>query len=217
MPRTINAKTRITSVRDYVTSGDSLRTVSKRNGISSETLRRFLGDKVRKNSNNNLVTSGREVIAALPIKKKRAAKNGSFPNSNLRWTSEEDELLREAVLNDFTVKETVQLIGRTNAAIMCRKHDLMENGFIENIRFKNPEKIVPSRRSKNLVLESPVISNQNVSNDVDDKIISHNPLVQNSEPIEGPSLRELAEIVKDFGVNINMTVTSGGTVIKIHN
>jgi transposase-like protein len=216
MPRTINAKTRVSAVKDYVTSGDPLRVVSERHGISSETLRRFLGNKIRKNKRGRPVTKGvtKGVMSIpFPTVRKRSGKDETRPNANRRWSSAEDELLRDAVLGNFTVEETVDLLGRTGAAVTTRKHILLENGFINEKRFKTPEGITRPRRTHeeieedlpNLIKVAPV-----------EKMISPDHMIP-SLGVEGPTLRELAEIVKDFGVNIHMTVTTGGTVIKIHN
>lgn len=192
--------------------------VSERHGISSETLRRFLGDKVRKALKGRPVTKSKGVMSIpFPTVRKRSGKDATRPNANRRWSRAEDELLRDAVLGNFTVEETVDLLGRTGAAITTRKHILLENGFINEKRFKTPEGITRPRRTQeeiekdlqNSFVAAPVAA-------LEEKTTSSEPVIP-SLTVEGPTLRELAEIVKDFGVNINMTVTTGGTVIKIHN
>jgi transposase-like protein len=219
MPRTIDAKTRVSAVKDYVTSGDPLRVVSERHGISSETLRRFLGDKVRKALKGRPVTKSKGVMSIpFPSVRKRSGKDATRPNANRRWSHSEDELLRDAVLGNFTVEETVDLLGRTGAAITTRKHILLENGFINEKRFKTPEGITRTRRTQEEI-------ERDLQNSFSADSVAVSPEETMSSPVtaipsltvEGPTLRELAEIVKDFGVNINMTVTQGGTVIKIHN
>lgn len=214
MPRTIDAKTRVSAVKDYVTSGDPLRVVSERHGISSETLRRFLGDKVRKALKGRPVTKSKGVMSIpFPTVRKRSGKDATRPNANRRWSRAEDELLRDAVLGNFTVEETVDLLGRTGAAITTRKHILLENGFINEKRFKTPEGITRPRRTQEEIEKD--LQNSFVAAP-EEKTTSPETAIP-SLTVEGPTLRELAEIVKDFGVNINMTVTTGGTVIKIHN
>jgi transposase-like protein len=152
MPRTIDIKTRVSAVKDYVTSGEPLRVVAERHGISSETLRRFLGDKVRKGKKGRPVAVAKGVISipfpASASVKKRSKKDPNLPNANRRWTRSEDELLRDAVLGNFTVEETVELLGRTGAAVTTRKHILLDNGFINEKRFKTPEGITRTRRTQ---------------------------------------------------------------------
>ncbi len=222
MPRTIDVKTRVSAVKDYVTSGEPLRVVAERHGISSETLRRFLGDKVRKGKKGRPVAVAKGVISipfpASASVKKRSKKDPNRPNANRRWTRAEDELLRDAVLGNFTVEETVELLGRTGAAVTTRKHILLDNGFINEKRFKTPEGITRTRRTQEEI-------ERDLQNSFSAASVAVAPEETMSSPesaipslsVEGPTLRELAEIVKDFGVNINMTVTQGGTVIKIHN
>ncbi len=192
--------------------------VSERHGISSETLRRFLGDKVRKALKGRPVTKSKGVMSIpFPSVRKRSGKDATRPNANRRWSRAEDELLRDAVLGNFTVEETVDLLGRTGAAITTRKHILLENGFIDEKRFKTPEGITRTRRTQEEIEKD--LQNSFVAPPVaapEEKTTSSEPVIP-SLTVEGPTLRELAEIVKDFGVNINMTVTQGGTVIKIHN
>lgn len=209
MPKTIDAKTRVNAVKDYVTSGDSLREVSERHGISAETLRRFLGNKVRR----SVIPSN--VVASKP---QRTKKDVSRPNANRRWTIQEDELLRDAVFGNFTVEETMDLLGRTKAGVTTRKHVLLENGFLNEKRFKVPEGITRNRR-KNIVLfpqteTKPETTQETVSQE---EPTSTSSVSVPSITVESPSLRELAGLVQEFGVSIDMTVSSAGTVIRMHN
>jgi len=205
MPKTIDAKTRVNAVKDYVTSGDSLREVSERHGISPETLRRFLGNKVRR----SVIPSN-----AKEDKPQRTKKDVSRPNANRRWTIQEDELLRDAVFGNFTVEETMDLLGRTKAGVTTRKHVLLENGFLDEKRFKVPEGITRNRR-KNIVLPGQTETvNETVSQE---EPTSTSSVSVPSITVESPSLRELAGLVQEFGVSIDMTVSSAGTVIRMHN
>ena len=52
MRRSISVKTRLSAVNDYVRYGKSLREVSQKHGVSVDTIRRWLGDSVRKVQKN---------------------------------------------------------------------------------------------------------------------------------------------------------------------
>lgn len=198
MARKISAKDRVSAVKDYMTSGETLRAVAARHGMSAETLRRFVGDKAKKRKNRVHNPS----VLTLPFRKERASKDTTQPNSNRRWSSTDDALLRDAVLGNFTVQETVDLLGRTRASIMCRKHYLVGNGFIDR-RFKVPTGITRTRRSSDL----PVVVQTKPETEV--KVL---------EKVQGEAnLRELASLVRDFGVHIKMTLTPEGTTIIMNN
>lgn len=215
MPRTIDVKTRVSAVKDYVTSGESLRVVSERHGISMETLRRFVGDKIRKSGKGRPVTKG-SMGKPFPGLNKRSGKDTSKPNANRRWTKTDDELLRDAVFGNFTVEETMDLLGRTKAGITTRKHVLLENGFIDEKRFKTPEGITRTRRPQNQMELFPGAEAVSVPVSQEEPMSAPSVSVP-SISVESPSLRELAGLVQEFGVSIDMTVTANGTVIKMHN
>lgn len=215
MPRTIDVKTRVSAVKDYVTSGESLRIVSERHGISTETLRRSVGDKIRKSSKVRPVTKG-VVSKTSPVPNKRSDKDPSKPNANSRWSRTDDELLRDAVFGNFTVEETMELLGRTKAGITTRKHVLLENGFIDEKRFKTPEGITRTRRPQNQMELFPGAEAVSVPVTQEEPMSTPSISVP-SISVESPSLRELAGLVQEFGVSIDMSVTSNGTVIKMYN
>jgi len=216
MPRTISAKVRVTAVKDYVTSGDRLSVVAERHGMSTETLRRFVGDKVRRKG----VSSKRVMKPAgalqLPFKKERKERVGNTPspNANRRWTKEEDGLLRDAVYSKFTVSETVDLLGRSDSAIYCRKSQLVSEGFIDETRFTLPTGIKRTRHAVAPVSESPIVA-------IIDEVIEEVKQLIDQEsvaPVKGEvNLRELAGLVKEFGVSITMNVTAEGTEVKMYN
>jgi transposase-like protein len=205
MPRKISAKERVSAVKDYMTSGESLRVVSARHGMSVETLRRFADGKVRKKGRRPQKPNG---VLSLPFAKERKEReaNKMTPNANRRWTRSEDELLRDAVYSKFTVKETTDLLGRSKQSVYCRKSQLMEEGFIEDTRFNMPTGIKRTRRSLPVAPEVPVIV---------DTVITK-PIPGNA-PKNEVNLRELAALVRDFGVSVTMNVTTEGTNILMHN
>jgi transposase-like protein len=207
MPRKISAKERVSAVKDYVTSGESLRVVSERHGMSVETLRRFAEGKIRKKGRRPN-TNG---VLTLPFAKERKERdpNKATPNANRRWSRSEDELLRDAVYSKFTVKETTDLLGRSKQSVYCRKSQLMDEGFIQDTRFNMPTGIKRTRRSLPVApvrAETPVIV---------DTVITK-PIPGNA-PKNEVNLRELAALVRDFGVSVTMNVTTEGTNILMHN
>lgn len=213
MPRTINVKTRVTAVKDYVTSNDTLRDVAARHGMSTETLRRFVGDKVRKRGGKKPLKAVASGVLTIPFKKDRKDRkaNKSVPNANRRWSKADDELLRDAVYSKFTVKETVDLLGRSSGSIYCRKSQLLQEGFIQDARFVNPKGIKRTRRKMEApVIEAPIVAVEEV---ITPAAGGATPTVTKGDV----DLRELAGLVKEFGVSITMNVTSEGMEVKMHN
>ena len=209
MPKEISARVRVTAVKDYVTSGDRLSVVAERHGISTETLRRFAGNKVRSRgrSAKRVVKSG---TLQLPFKKERKERIGNTPspNANRRWTLAEDGLLRDAVYSKFTVSETADLLGRSYQSIYCRKSQLVSGRFIDETRFTLPTGIKRPRHSVAPVTAPHV--------DVIEAIKEEPTVI--ATPIKGDvNLRELAGLVKEFGVSVTMNVTAEGMEVKMHN
>ena len=207
MAKKISAKERVSAVKDYVTSGESLRVVAARHEMSVETLRRFAEGKVRKKGRRPN-TNG---VLTLPFAKERKDRdrNKLTPNANRRWTRSEDELLRDAVYSKFTVKETTDLLGRSQQSVYCRKSQLMDEGFIQDVRFTLPTGI--KRKRHNLPLapvkeEAPVIVDTVVTKPIPSSTVKNEV-----------DLRELASLVRDFGVSITMNVTAESTNILMHN
>lgn len=197
MRKTIKPSLRRAAVRDYQKSGEGYKVVSARHGMSHETLRRFVREDM-------------EAETPVMIARKKV-KNPLLPRANRRWNKTEDGMLSEAVASNMTVGEVVELLGRTPAAIMCRKHYLIEKGDIQGVRFKNSERTwglqdrvgeeqdVNVLQSEGEIIPAPIVS------------------VTHKEVGETPQLRELAELVRDFGVHITMVVTPEGMEIKMHN
>ena len=182
--------------------------VSARHGMSGETLRRFAEGKVRKKGRRVQNPTG---VLTLPFVKDRKGRepNKATPNANRRWSRSEDELLRDAVYSKFTVEETTDLLGRSKQSIYCRKSQLMDDGFIEGARFTLPTGI---KRTRRILPVAPVREEAPV---IVDTVITK-PIPGNV-PKSEVDLRELAALVRDFGVSITMNVTTEGTNILMHN
>lgn len=185
MARKISRKVKVSAVKDYVTSGESLRVVSARHGMSIETLRKY--------------AMGKKRLKKAPVEAKKTVVN--LENANRRWKIEEDEMLRDAVMSNFTVDQTVDLFGRSRASVMCRKHLLISNGFIDMARFKMPSGITRVRGLKSQPEIMKMIETPR----------------NNEAKTDFSNLRDLAAVVKDLGVNVTVIVTPESTEIKMSN
>lgn len=208
MKRSISVKTRLSAVNEYVRSGKSLREVSRKHGISPETLRRWLGDSVRKarkgkgisKSSSDQYTSKPSVLAK---------RNLGFPNQQKRWSKLEDESLIEAVHSGMTVEETSSLLGRTPAAIYNRKHILVTNGKLEE-RFVVPKGIKRTRKPQEHVMESQT----EVHEIQPSPEVAEVPEVD-MDDIVNLSLGRLASVVSKFGVSLSINISEGVTSVKM--
>lgn len=211
----INSKLRLSAVKDYLESGESLTVVSARHGIAKETLRKYLGNKVRAKGNPAFnAKRGTSSIAnnGADVSKVRVERKSSLPtNANRRWTPEDDAMLRDAVMSKFTVKETMELLGRTNASLYSRKCLLMEQGFIKDTRFVHAPGI---KRTRKNVMDAPVIEATIVSVEEaqDNNVVETN---DNLSSISDVKLLDLAKIVKDYGIKVTVSVSASGTEIKM--
>ena len=122
MGKKIPKNVKAASMRAYVADGKTLREVAAEFGINSESLRRWLGNKVRprgrhlvgKTSNNPAMRKTEVVEMIQENRKSRVSKISDFHSrANYRWNETENEILRDAVLSKMTISETVELLGRT--------------------------------------------------------------------------------------------------------
>jgi hypothetical protein len=216
MARVITKAVKTAAIKDYVHNNKTLRDVATKHGINPETLRRILGNKVRPRGTRYLSDGSVKTPGTINGRKVRTSTvSSATPNSNRRWTQAEDEMLRDAVLSKMTVKETVDLLGRTAPSIYCRKCQLIDEGFFNDpeTRFTLPTGIKRVRKPMAHVLSTPEIIEGVVEDIVEEvkEIPSAAPASVNST-IE---LIQLAQIVKDYGVNITVSVTSTGTEVKM--
>jgi transposase-like protein len=210
MARIITKAVKTAATRDYVTGNRTLKEVALTHNINPETLRRILGNKVRPRGTRYLADGSVKTPTTKNGRKiRKSSQNKITPNSNRRWTQAEDEMLREAVLSKMTVEETVDLLGRSAAAIYCHKSQLIDEGFIVDpeTRFVTPTGITRVRKPMENAISAPAIEAIVESVKTHVSVPSHS-----SNAIE---LTQLAQIVKEFGVNITVSVTSEGTEVKM--
>ena len=226
MGKKIPKNVKAASMRAYVADGKTLREVAVEFGINAESLRRWLGSKVRprgrhlvgKTSNNPSMRKTDVVEMIQETRKPRVSKFSPTHNrANYRWTDTENEILRDAVLSKMTITETVELLGRTRAAIMCQKSKLIEDGFIsENERFIPPTGIKRVRKPMVTVMSTP-----EVVAEAPQPVVVEKPIeVKVAEPVKPTSnidLADLAKLVKEFGVNVTLNVTAEGMEVKMTN
>lgn len=212
----IEMKTRLEAIHDYLRSGDSLKIVGERHGMSSETLRRFLGDAVRSKDKNLRAKFSRKTRPSVVAKQ-----NIGILNQNKRWRKIEDETLIDAVRGGMTVEETSELLGRTPAAVYTRKHSLVRKGALEE-RFVIPEGIKRTRRRPAMpelfdetpVVEAPVVETPVVEAPVDEPTPA--PVSEVTEvDLKEISLERLAGIVRKYSVNLTMNISGGVTTIQM--
>jgi len=213
MAKIITKAVKAAATRDYVTGNRTLKEVALTHDINPETLRRILGNKVRPRGTRYLADGTVKTPSTKNGRKIRtSSQKKSTPNSNQRWSKAEDEMLREAVLSKMTVEDTVDLLGRSAQAIYCHKSQLIDEGFIidPETRFVVPTGITRVRR--------PIEFLDPTSPPVDEAIVESvktHVSVPAPAPANSIELAQLAQIVKEFGVNITMSVTSEGTEIRM--
>lgn len=211
MKRSISVKIRLSAVNDYVRNGGSLREVSKKYGVSAETLRRWLGDSVRKPKKDKVVSKGssRRYTSRSSVLAKR---NLGFTNQQKKWSKLEDESLIEAVHSGMTVEETASLLGRTPAAIYTRKHILVTKGKLKE-RFAIPEGIKRTRKPQEHVLETKMeVHEMQPVPEVEE--VAEVPEV-NMDDITNLSLEKLAYVVSKFGVSLSINISEGVTLVQM--
>lgn len=211
MAKIITKAVKTAATRDYVTGNRTLKEVALTHEINPETLRRILGNKVRPRGTRYLADGTVKTPTTKNGRKIRtSSQNKITPNSNRRWTRAEDEMLREAVLSKMTVEDTVDLLGRSSAAIYCHKSQLIDEGFIidPETRFVTPTGITRVRKPMENVISAPAIEA------IVESVKTH-VSVPAPAPTNSIELAQLAQIVKDFGVNITMSVTSEGTEVRM--
>jgi transposase-like protein len=220
MPTSIKRAVKSAAIKDYLQNNKSLRQVANDHGINMESLRKFLGSRVRPRGTRYLADGTVKTPGVKNGRKIRTSKASSeTPRSNKRWTVTEDEMLRDAVLSGMTVKETVDLLGRTAVSIYCRKCNLLDTGFIPDptTRFTLPEGIKRTRKvevdnSTGEVTIEKIIETDK-GQDEEERVQAAPAQTTTINSIE---LEELAKLVKSYGVNITVSVTSSGTEVKMH-
>lgn len=218
MARIITKAVKAAAIKEYVHNNKTLREVANTHGINSETLRKILGNKVRPRGTRYLTDGSVKTPSTINGRKVRTSKvSSATPNSNRRWTQTEDEMLRDAVVSKMTVKDTVELLGRSAPSIYCRKCQLLDEGFFDDpeTRFVLPTGITRVRRPMGHVLSTPVVIEDFVREVKEEQAPVATPVTAPASVNNSIELIQLAQIVKEYGVNITVCVTSTGTEVKM--
>jgi hypothetical protein len=223
MAKIITNAVKKAAIKEYTQNNKSLRVVADMYDLNEETLRRILGNKVRPRGTRYMPDGSVKIPGVVNGRKVRTSSISlATPNSNRRWTTTEDEMLRDAVLSKMTVKETVELLGRTAPAIYCRKCQLIDEGFFNDpeTRFTLGTGITRVRKPMTHVLEAPEVIEVVVESTVAE--VPAPAPVAVAAPVSAPAsvnnsieLIQLAQIVKEYGVNITVNVTATGTEVKM--
>ena len=226
MRRVIPKNVKVAAIKAYVADKKTLREVAQEFGINSESLRRWLGDKIRprgshmkgKPSNNPAIRKSTPAVAVVNVnpRKERTSKHSpTYNRANSRWSITEDEILRDAVLSKMTVKETTELLGRTPVSIYCRKNYLIDNGFISDpeTKFVMPNGIKRVRKPLVAPVETSM-GTPEVEVLVEDHMEEEERVTAKPVNIE---LSELAKIVKEYGVNVTVSMSGEGMEVKMSN
>jgi len=201
MGKMVSQKVKNDVIAAYKKGGFTILEIARNYGVGYESVRRWTG--LATTYDKNSVSKKKEKVVI--------AKNNPGERFNSRWTASEDELLREAVTTNMTVKATADLLGRTKPSIYCRKVNLIERGIIEDpeTRFVIPEGI---KRVRVTNVSEPEIEEilQEIQFDV--------PVVEQETPsMSIPELADLAKVVKEYGVNVTLSLTSAGMEVKMSN
>ena len=202
MPRKISNQVRSKAVGLYRT-GMTMREVSAEVGISQETVRRFVQEagvtirpRGRVTDSNATPTMTR---SRRSFNKKLAGPGRE--NACKRWTPEEDEILIDAVKSGMELGDSASLLGRTKIAVSSRKYRLIQEGIIseEMLRFPRPSGMEYEKGGTEVADVAEV------------------PPREESTPtgISEVNLQDLAQIVRDYGVSAQITLSSKGTEINI--
>lgn len=223
MAKVISNAVKRAAIKEYTQNNKSLRVVADMYELNEETLRRILGNKVRPRGTRYLPDGSVKIPGVINGRKVRTSTtSSSTPNSNRRWSNEEDEMLRDAVLSKMTVKETIELLGRTAPAIYCRKCQLIDEGFFNNpeTRFTLSKGITRVRKPMAHALETPEVVEAIVKSPIVE--VSTTEVKDSTDTGVAPAsvnnnieLIQLAQIVKDYGVSITVDVTTNGTEVKM--
>lgn len=202
MPKKISNQVRSKAVGLYRT-GMTMREVSDEVGISQETVRRFVQEagvtprpRGRVTASNATPTMTR---SRRPFNKKLAGPGRE--NACKRWTPEEDEILIDAVKSGMELGDAASLLGRTKIAVSGRKYYLSQEGTLteEMLRFPRPSGMEYERGEQEVAA------------------VVEAPQTEEAAPtgISEVSLQDLAQIVRDYGVSAQVTLSSKGTEINI--
>jgi len=205
--RVIAQRVKDASVKAYL-KGEKIGDIASAVGVGYESVRRWViqagHDTSRKP--NSFYESNTVSDKNIVKKNEKGAER-----HNTRWTPEEEDMLRDAVLSGLTTKETAELLSRSKASIACRKVHLIDRGVIPNpdARFIMPEDIKRPRVKETEAVVEDVV--EETFEPVNDTVNTETP------KMNIPELGDLAKIVKEYGVNVTLNLTTEGMRVTMTN
>lgn len=205
--RVIAQRVKDASVKAYL-KGEKIADIASAVGVGYESVRRWVMQAGHDTSRKPSSFYESNTVSDKNIVKKNEK---GADRHNTRWTPEEEDMLRDAVLSGLTTKDTAELLSRSKASIACRKVHLIDRGVIPNpdARFIMPEDIKrPRVKETEAVVEAVVEETFEPQNDT----------VNTETPkMNIPELGDLAKIVKEYGVNVTLNLTSAGMQVTMTN
>lgn len=205
--RVIAQRVKDASVKAYL-KGEKIADIASAVGVGYESVRRWVMQAGHDTSRKPSSFYESNTVSDKNIVKKNEK---GADRHNTRWTPEEEDMLRDAVLSGLTTKDTAELLSRSKASIACRKVHLIDRGVIPNpdARFIMPEDIKrPRVKETEAVVEAVVEETFEPQNDT----------VNTEAPkMNIPELGDLAKIVKEYGVNVTLNLTSAGMQVTMTN
>ena len=213
MSKKVTKRLKSEAVKDYRKMGMSLRDVAAKHGVSAESVRRWAGYRTRPRGTKYPILDKSAIIASSEVYDIKPVISPNHINARNVWSKTEDEILKDAVIDNLTIRETVELLGRSEGSIMNRKSMLVKRGFIDkNLRFKpdfgkSDSKNTKPQLSKSVV--KTIVKNAPPVKKVEEKTGS-------SINIEKIGLSDLAKLVKDHGVGVTLVLSQQGTEVRFH-
>ena len=209
--RVIAQRVKDASVKAYV-KGGKIADIASAVGVGYESVRRWVMQAGHNTSRKPSSFYESNTVSDKNIVKK---KEKGADRHNTRWTPDEEDMLRDAVLSGLTTKETAELLSRSKASIACRKVHLIDRGVIPNpdARFIMPEDIKRPRVKEGEPVIEAVVEEvyDSVSEPVNDTVNTEAPKMYI------PELSDLAKIVKEYGVNVTLNLTTEGMRVTMTN
>lgn len=205
--RVIAQRVKDASVKAYL-KGEKIGDIASAVGVGYESVRRWVMQAGHNTSRKPSSFYDSNTVSDKNIVKK---KEKGADRHNTRWTPDEEDMLRDAVLSGLTTKETAELLSRSKASVACRKVHLIDRGVIPNpdARFIMPEDIKrPRVKETEAVVEAVV---EETFEPVNDTVNTETP------KMNIPELGDLAKIVKEYGVNVTLNLTSAGMQVTMTN
>jgi transposase len=205
--RVIAQRVKDASVKAYL-KGEKIGDIASAVGVGYESVRRWVMQAGHNTSRKPSSFYDSNTVSDKNIVKK---KEKGADRHNTRWTPDEEDMLRDAVLSGLTTKETAELLSRSKASIACRKVHLIDRGVIPNpdARFIMPEDIKRPRVKETEAVVEDVV--EETFEPVNDTVNTETP------KMNIPELGDLAKIVKEYGVNVTLNLTSSGMQVTMTN